>query len=179
VAERPETGLAIHSDAGFARVFAPLSRHFSESYWLLDLVAGPFTYLDESSDDSERIEEEMDALVVEAPELEQLSASLWRPGVLPKYADLLWEDEWGYYLCLPGSAPAVVEKIASLPGITPPSDPERFQELTQTSEAYLIQVFSDQWHVFSRHPEWLDLLREHHPSAVAVSSSVYTQSGGY
>ena len=161
-------------DGSFSEVFAPLLDQFSSLYWLLDLVAGPFSYSDRDWDEQQRIDRHLDSLCVEKPELEKVPAALYGPGVLPQFAHLLWEDEWGYYVALSGTEKAAVDSATSIPTITPPSDAASFRSLVLESEAYLIQVEYGHWHVFSRQSQWLDILRRYHPSSAALSSRVYS-----
>ncbi|MCP4658538.1 MAG: hypothetical protein GY856_24255 [bacterium] len=171
-AARPgANGLAIDSPRSFSELFAPLQAELSPLYWCLDLQSGPFNIT--GRDDFEELDRELESFFVDSPVLEMCSMLLWRPGIFPRFADLLYEDEWSYYVGLRGPERKAVDTAAALlrAGYLTAGF---FQVVDQRAEIFVVKALDDHWEVYSRNQNQLSRLRESDPW-VGVSSSKWME----
>ena len=107
-------GLAVNSDQSFAGTFASLMPDFARWCWLIDAQSGPFALTSLGSVESRRLEQSLAGYELDAPALAETSASLWRAGVFPTFAEYLVEDEWSYLIALDDRVVSVVPVAEAL-----------------------------------------------------------------
>jgi hypothetical protein len=156
---------------GFESLFAPVMAEFAARYWMIDGQSGPFSITDKPN--FGELDGLLDAYLVNIPDFENSSETLWRPGVFPKFADLLVVDEWTYLLGIDGPEEEALQKAVRISRI-PRFSVEFF---TSISSAHaLLLVYQDQW--WEVYADAVDVLRRFGAlqNASVVDSSVLTAS---
>jgi len=109
-------GLTFTSPQSFAMVFASLMPDFARWCWLIDVQSGPFALSSLGSVEARRLEKSLVEYALDAPALAETSASLWRAGVFPTFAEHLIGDEWSYLIGLDeATIVAVAETLVRAP----------------------------------------------------------------
>ena len=168
-------GLAFTFPQSFASTFASLMPDFARWCWLIDVQSGPFALTSLPSAESRGLEKSLVGYELDAPALAQTSASLWRAGVFPAFADYLVEDEWSYLIGLDDQVASVVPIAEALVQARFLSE-EFFDVVGRSAEIFLIESERGTWEVYSRHAAVLDRLSRV-VSASVVESGHWLHSG--
>ena len=149
---------------------------FARWCWLLDAQSGPFALTSLGSAESRRLEKSLVRYELDAPALAETSASLWRAGVFPTFADYLLEDEWTYLIGLDAEVVTVAPVAEALVHARSLSA-EFFELIDHSAEMFLLERARGMWEVYSRHATVLDRLSRL-VSVNVVESEHWLQSGG-
>jgi hypothetical protein len=94
-------GLRIESDgrSGLPSVLRTVIADLGHCYWLIDTQSGPFNISDKQN--FAELESEFSRHDVPVFQFENSSTHLLKPGIFPRFLDLLVVDEWTYLVALP------------------------------------------------------------------------------
>lgn len=136
-------GTRLRTEAPFAELFAPVAGRFKSLFWYLDVQAGPFDSLLTTREE----QAELDELHIAVPWLEASSVTLWRPGVFPRHAARLVQDEWSYLVGLPGPE---ITALASAKRLLPlsPLSPKFFRAVSSVGGTFLVRVRHGWWEAY-------------------------------
>ena len=151
----------------FESLFAPVMSEIASRYWVIDSQSGRFRITEKPN--FRQLEDTLDTYFVNVHDFEDFSETLWRPGVFPKFANLLVVDEWTYLLGIDGPEQDAVRKAIHI------SRFPRFSDAFFTavsSACALLLIFADGWwHVYSDATDIFQRFAEL-PNASGVDSSV-------
>jgi hypothetical protein len=159
---RLETG----DDISFEQLFAPVMSEFEAFHWLLDGQNGPFNYTGRA--DWASVEAALQPFVIESG---QTSTSLWRPGVFPRFAGLLLEDEWSYFVGIHGTDAEARRAMAELMAV-PVLSAAYFNLIGQVAQVFLMRVAAGWWEMYPESSPVLAAIRQR-KGLVEVDSSVW------
>ena len=124
---------------------------------IVDAQSGPFALTSLPSVESRRLEQSLAGYELDAPALAETSASLWRAGVFPTFAEYLVEDEWSYLIGLDDRVVSVVPIAEALVHERVLSQ-QFFAVVGKSAEILLIEIERRRWEVYSRHTAVLEEL---------------------
>lgn len=149
-------GLATPNSSNFFKVFQDLLFRFSPYHWLIDSQSGPFRITDKT--DHEILEAELEKYLVDVPRLVNSSTLLWKPGILPRFAELLVLDESTYLIGLPAEEQQAIQSAIQL-AETKRLSPMFFDLIERKSVVFLMHV-NTWWEIYSADSSWTNPLRE-------------------
>jgi hypothetical protein len=131
------------SEASFLDLLSPMFAELDSLYWVVACQTGPvrsdWIY---ESEEHERI---LTELHVPVPAFDSTSLHLWRPGSLSRVRDVLYFDEWSYFIGFHAAEQEAVSRAARL-GLSDYFSPEFYDLLTQEGQVFVMQV--DGWWEF-------------------------------
>jgi hypothetical protein len=149
-------GLVLKGRRSLAEVCAPLAADLDRCFWVVDLYSGPFRsdWLFASADNEALAERQFWDL----PAFEDTSTHGFRPGTIPRLADLLILDEWSYYFALGGHEDVALRRASLLAG-RPWDLSERFlRGLDAAADLFLCHV-DGWWQFYTGRADWFNRLR--------------------
>jgi hypothetical protein len=140
-------------------------------YWIIDSQSGPFSITDKPN--FRELDGLLDTYFVNAPDFENSSETLWRPGIFPKFAELLVVDEWTYLLGIGGPEEDALKKAVQI-SRTPRFSDEFFTAIS-SAHALLLVYPGGWWKVYA---DAVDVLQRFAglPKTSEVDSSVLRAS---
>jgi hypothetical protein len=105
-------GLSTPNYPKFSVVFQGLLPRLSPYHWLIDSQSGPFSIT--GKPDYELLQAELKNFLVHVPSLEDTSTHLWKPGILPRFADLLVVAEGTWLIGLPADKKEALRVLADI-----------------------------------------------------------------
>lgn len=149
-------GLLFASDQTFAELLDVLQDELSRLYWLLDLQSGPFDVY--GQEDYAELDRELDRLYIDVPRFETSSNSLWRPGIFPEFAPLLYEDAHSYLVGFSANEDTAAGIAESLLDAGDYLTRPFFTALEQRAKVFAAKI-SSRWEVYPTDTAWLDHLQ--------------------
>jgi hypothetical protein len=133
-------GLYCPSDNSFLDLLRPMFTRLDSLYWIVDCQSGPVRseWIYESAE-HERIFEDMH---VDVPRFESTSTKLWRPGSLSQIWNVLYFDEWSYFVGFESTEAEAVKRATRI-GFPGSFTPEFYTSLEREAELCVVQV--DGW----------------------------------
>lgn len=167
-------GLRVHietSRPAFPGILESAIHQLTSNFWFINTQAGPFRITDKPN--FAELDAEIERYRVSVPELKDTSSALWRPGVFPRFEEILCLDEWTYLVSLQGSEGHAVNAAKELWEAGYLS--QRFFELVQSKAATFFLFVPNFWEVYSADRRLLDEIRTQ-KNASPIQSGRWLQS---
>lgn len=152
--------------SGFPEILTPAIRRLGSYFLLIDTQSGPFNITDK--DNFLDLEREISGYAVDAEQIASSSTSLWRPGILQQFGNLLIVDEGTYFVAFEGPEADAVRSAAAICKVAALSK-ECFDLLSTAAVAFLVHV-DGWWELYSLDPTWTEGLLGL-PGVSAINSS--------
>ena len=162
-------GLRLDRDESFSELFAPIMPRLAVLFWWLDCQSGPFVITDKA--DFEDLEIELDGYHTPLAALDRSSSTFWKPGIFPRFADVLYQDEWSYLVGFRGPESRASAGAVSASESAVLSD-EFFRVVEQQADCFIMKVSDGWWELYASDATLLRLL-EDGPQVSSADSAVW------
>jgi hypothetical protein len=159
-------GLSTPNYPKFSVVFQGLLPRLSPYHWPIDGQSGPFSIT--GKPDYELLQAELKNFLVHVTSLEDTSTHLWKPRILPRFADPLVVDEGTWLIGLPADKKEALRVLADIEESEWLS--QIFFELIERNSVVFCLHVDGWWEIYTCDPGWTDSLKEA-PGIFTVDSS--------